>query len=78
MENFGIYDLKIFFFSIITMEKMSQNINSYIGFTLTIIDSKIITRKFLGPANQPSTQAFNIYKFVKIIIMNKYNKFAVF
>lgn len=57
-KNLKVFGSKFSFLVLTSLEKMQQNINSYISFVLAIINLKIILKKFLSLADLPRTQKF--------------------
>ena len=77
MEDLSAFNLKLFFFIENLLRKAKQRVCYSICFTLTRINLKKITRKFLGLTNLTKAQPFYIYKLLKIIIVNE-KKYFIF
>lgn len=71
VENLGVLSLKNIFFSLISLQKASQGINSNIGLFLMVVNFKIILREFLSPPDLSKTQVLGIYKATKIVVVSK-------
>lgn len=66
----NIFSLKLFFFIFVFFKK-KKNIFSLVGFTLIIINPKIIPREFLATTNLFYAQILCIYKMRNIVIVNR-------
>lgn len=80
MKNLSILIFKGFFFDLISLEKARQDFNCGINFSLIIINFEMALQEFLGKADLIKVQAFCIYEFIEVIIVNKEKifVFAVF
>lgn len=65
------------FFGLIFLCKMRQSIGNSICFTLMVIDSEVVLKKLLSPANLFRAQAFSIYQIAKIIVIDKNKDFVL-
>ena len=64
MKNVSVLSLKLFFFLLVSLRKTKQYIGSLICLALTIIDTKMILRKLLGPTDLPGAQTLYIHEAV--------------
>ncbi len=71
MKNLSILISKRFFLGLAFLWETRQSISRSISFSLTIIDSEVVSRELLGPVDLMRAQAFRIYKLTKIIIVSK-------
>ena len=71
MKNLSILISKCFFLSLAPLWKAKQNISHSISFSLTIIDSKVVSRELLGPADLIKAQVFYIHKLIEVVIVSK-------
>ena len=80
MNDSSVVSSKLVFFSDIFLKKIKEGVCSSIHFTLTIINSKIVTRELLCLVNLTRAQTLCIYKLLKVIIVCKNGNlvFAVF
>lgn len=77
MKDLSILISEYFFFGMTFLRKVREDINYSIDSFLTIIDLNMVSREFLGLSDLMRIQAFYIYKFVEVIIVNK-NKDLIF
>ncbi len=71
MKNLSIFISKCFFLDLASLWEARQSISCSISFSLTIIDSEVVLRKFLGPADLTRAQAFCIHELTEVIIVSK-------
>ena len=76
IKNLSILILKYFFLGLTSMWEARQGISHNISFSLIIIDSKVVLREFLGPANLIRAQAFCIYELTGVVIVSKDKNFV--
>ena len=53
MQDFDVFCLEGVFFLSVPLGVLRQGISSSVSFALMIIDSEVVTREFLGPADLP-------------------------
>lgn len=70
MYDLGIFGLKNDFFLNTLLKVLWEGISSPISFDLTIINSNIISRQFLGPSNLFGAQAFYIHEVTEVIVVH--------
>lgn len=70
-ENLSILIFERFFLNLASLGKARQVVNSDISLFLTIINSKVVAQKFLGPADLTRTQVFCIHELLKFIEVTK-------
>lgn len=80
IKNLKVLSLQNFFFNLTFLRKIEQDIRSSINISLTITNLKIVSREFLRLLNLFKTQALDIHKLVKIIIVGQDKNliFAIF
>ncbi len=71
MKNLSILISKCFFLGLASLGETRQSISRSISFSLTIIDSKLVLRELLSPADPTRAQAFCIHKLMEVIMVNK-------
>ncbi len=71
MENLGVFISKSLFLDLASLREVRQGISRSISFSLTIIDSEVVSREFLVPADLTRAQAFCIHKSTEIIMVSK-------
>ena len=77
MEDFDVLGAKSLFFLSTLLRILRQSIGSFICFALTLINLKVIIRKFLNLADLSRTQTLCIYESTKIVVLDK-NKDVMF
>lgn len=77
MQNFDILGSKRFFFFCTLLEVSKQDISRFICRVLTIINSKIISKKFLGPTELSKAQNFCVHKPLEVVVVGKYENFML-
>ena len=77
MKNSSVLGLKLIFFLNISFKKIKERVYSSICFTLTIIDSKMVIKELLGPANLTKAQTLYVYELLEVIMVSK-NEYLVF
>ena len=77
MQDFDILGLEDLFLFYILLRILKQGINSFIGFTLAIIDLKVVSKEFLGLTDLSRAQTLNIYKSLKVFIVEKHENFML-
>ena len=71
MKNLGILISESFFLGLASLGEMRQGISRSISFFLTIIDSEVVSRELLGPADLTRAQAFCIHESTEVIMVSK-------
>ena len=74
-KNFNILCLEGVVFLSILLGVLGQSISSSVSFALIIIDSEVVTREFLGPANLSGAQTLCVYKLSEVIMVGKDKNF---
>ncbi len=69
MKNLRVFILKGLFLGLASLGEARQGISGGIGLSLTIVDSKLVYREFLGPSDLPGTQDLGIHKMAEIVIV---------
>ena len=67
----------ICFFSLIPLREARQCVCSSVCFALIIINSKVVTREFLRPADLSGAQTLCIYEPTEVVIVGKYQDFVL-
>ncbi len=71
MKNLGIFIFESFFLDLASLGEARQGISRSISLSLTIINSKVVSRELWGPAELTRAQAFCIHELTKFIIVSK-------
>ena len=77
MQDFYVFCLKGDFFLRIPLGVLRQGISGSVSFTLTIIDSEVVTKEFLGPADLSKTQTLCVYKSSEVVMVGKHEDFML-
>lgn len=77
MENSDIFSTEDVFFLSTPLKVMKQGIDSSICLGFVVIDSEVIGRKFLSPADFSRTQTLYVYKLIKVVVVSE-NKDLIF
>ena len=75
MQDFDVFCSEGVFFLSVLLGVSRQGISSSVSFALTIIDSEVVTREFLGPADLPGAQILRIHELSEVVIVGKYEDF---
>ena len=71
MKNLNILISEHFFLSLASLWEVKQSISHSISFSLMIINSKVVLRELLGPANLTRALAFYIHELTEVVIVSK-------
>ena len=75
MQDFDVLCLEGVFFLSVPLGVSKQGMSSSVSFALTIIDSEVVTREFLGPADLSGAQTLRIHESSEVIIVDKHEDF---
>ena len=75
MQDFDVLCLEGVFFLSVPLGVLRQGISSSVSFALTIIDSEVVTREFLGPVDLSGAQILCIYKLSEVVMVGKHKDF---
>ncbi len=71
MKNLSILILERFLLGLASLEEARQSISRSISFSLTTIDSEVVSRELLGLADLTRAQAFRIHESTEVIMVSK-------
>ena len=77
MEDFDVLGIEGLFFFCTLLRVLKQSVSSFICLTLTIINSEVVTREFLGPAKLSRVQTFRVYELAEIVVVGKHKNFML-
>ena len=77
VQDFDVLILEGVFFLCTLLRVLRQGVSSSIGFALSIIDSKVVTKEFLSPANLSGAQTLCIHEPAKVVVVGKYKNFML-
>ena len=75
MQDLDILGKEGLFFFCTLLRISRQGISSSISLVLIIIDTKVVTRKFLGPADLPRAQTLRVYEPTEFVVVDKHKNF---
>ena len=80
MEDLAILSLELIHLILVSLRKLRQSICSCICFVLAVVDSKIVSGEFLGPADLSKAQTLYIHEAIKVVVVceDKHLVFATF
>ncbi len=71
MENLQILISESLFLGLASLREARQGISRSINLSLIIINSEVVSREILGPAELTRAQAFRIHKSTEVIMVSK-------
>ncbi len=71
MKNLGVLISESLFLGLASLGEARQGICRSISLSLIIIDSEVVSRELLGPADLTRAQAFRIHESAEVIMVNK-------
>ena len=75
MENLDVLGAEGVFLLCTLLIVLRQDISSSVSLTLTIIDSEVVTREFLGLADLPGAQTLRVYELTEVVVVGKHQDF---
>ena len=72
MKNLSILSLELSFFIANSLRKTKECIYSTVYFTLTITNSKTVTKELLGPADLTRAQILCVYELSELIMVSEH------
>ena len=75
VQNLDVLCLEGVFFLSTSLRVSRQGIGSSVSLALTIINSKVLTREFLSPADLPGAQTLRVHESSKVDIVGKHENF---
>ena len=77
MQDFDVLVSEGLFLLCTSLRVSRQGVSSSIGFALTIIDSEVVTREFLSPANLSGAQTLCIHEPAEVVVVGKHEDFML-
>ncbi len=71
MKNLGVLSSKALFLGLASLGEARQGVSDGNGFSLAIVDSKMVPKEFLGPSDLSRTQALGIHESAEIVIVGE-------
>ena len=80
MKNPNIFSLYLVFFGLIPLREVRQRVCSSVCLALMIINSKVITKELLSPADLSGAQTLRVHEPTEVVMVGKYENlvFATF
>ena len=75
MQNFDVLCSEGLFLFSTPLRVLRQGIDSSVSLALTIIDSEVVTREFLGSADLPGAQTLRIHESSEVVMVGKHEDF---
>ena len=75
MQDFDVFCSEGVFFLSVPLGISRQGISSSISFALTIINLKVVTREFLGPADLSGAQTLCVHELSEVVMVGKHKDF---
>ena len=76
VQDFDVLCLQGLFLLSTSLRVSRQGISSSVSFALMIIDSEVVTREFLGPADLSGAQTLRVHEPAEVVMIGK-NKHLV-
>ena len=74
MQDFDVLSAEGFFLFYILLRISRQGISSSVSLALTIIDSEVVARELLGPADMFRAQALRLHKLSEVVVVGEYEQ----
>ena len=71
MEDLDVLDAEGVFLFCTLLGVLRQGISNFVSLALTIIDSEVVTREFLGPTDLPEAQTLCVHESTKVVVVCK-------
>ncbi len=80
MKNLGVLISENLFLGLTPLKEVRQGISRSISHSLTVIDSKVVLRELLGPADLAEAQTLCIHELTEVVVISEDEDrvFAVF
>ena len=75
MQNLDVFRLEGFFLLSTPLGISRQGISSSVSLILTIIDSEVVTKEFLSPANLSGAQTLRVHELSEVVMVGKHKNF---
>ena len=77
MQNLDVLCSESVFFLSTPLRVLRQGIGSSVSLALTIIDSEVVTKEFLSPADLPGAQTLRVHKLSEVVMVGKHEDFML-
>ena len=72
VQDFDVLRAENFFLFCTLLRVLRQGISSAVSLALMVIDSEVVTREFLGPADLSGAQTLRVHKPAEVDIVGEY------
>ena len=72
MQDFDVLCSEGLFLFCTSLRVSRQGISSSVSLTLTIVDSKVVAREFLGPADLSGAQTLRLHEPAEVVVVGEY------
>ena len=72
MQDLDVFCSEGLFFSSTLLKVLRQGIGSSVSLALTIIDSEVVAREFLGPADLSGAQTLCLHEPAEVVVVGEY------
>ena len=77
MQDFDVLCLEGLFLLSAPLRVLRQGSSSNISFVLMIINSEVVTREFLSPADLPGAQTICVHELSEVVMIGKHKDFML-
>ena len=74
VQDFDVFGAKGLFFLCTLLRVLRQGISNPVSLALTIVDSKVLAREFLGPADLFGAQTLCFHKPTEVVVVGEYKQ----
>ena len=72
MQDFEVLGAEAFFLLCTLLRVTKQGISSPVSLVLTIVDSEVVAKEFLGPADLSGAQILCLHELVEVVMVGEY------
>ena len=72
MQNVDVLRSEGLFLLRTPLRVLKQGISSYVSLALTIVDSEVVKRELLGPADLSGAETLRVYESTEVVVLGKY------
>ena len=72
MQNLDVLRSEGVFLLSTPLRVSRQGIGSSVSLALTIVDSEVVTRELLGPADLSGAQTLRVHELAEVVVVGKY------
>ena len=72
VQNFDILGVEGLFLFCTLLKVLKQGISSSVSLALIIVDSEVVVKEFLGPADLFGAQTLRLHKLTEVVVVGEY------